>query len=109
MVVLNKRKDYIPSDAIFIGRGSKWGNEYTHLPNTKAKFRVATRDEACNEHVKYLWNQIKIGEVTLEELAELHGKDLWCYCAPARCHGYTLEKAATWAFTKLLEMKNDKI
>ena len=27
-LLLNKYKDNIPSDAVYIGRGSKWGNPY---------------------------------------------------------------------------------
>lgn len=103
MAVLNKHKHPIPPGSVYIGRGSPWGNPYSHLKNTSAAFQVATRDEACDKHNVYLKEQILAGKVSLEALASLHNKDLVCYCAPARCHGDTLVKAAEWAFTQLVK------
>ena len=102
MTVLNKYKHPIPPEAVYIGRGSQWGNPYSHLKGTSAQFVTGSRDEACDKHNDYLKKQILSGEVSLEALAGLHNKDLVCYCAPARCHGDTLVKAAEWAFTQLL-------
>lgn len=99
--VLNKHKDKIPADAIYIGRGSKWGNDWTHMPNTKAKYLVKSRDEACDCHAADLDNKIATGAITLQEMAALHGHDLVCYCAPTRCHGHTLLKKAQWAAEQL--------
>lgn len=106
MAVLNKNVSGIPAGAVYIGRGSKWGNDWSHLKNTKAKYIVATRDEACECYRRDLLARVKDGRVTLEELAELDGKDLVCFCAPARCHGHTLEKAAAWATSILQSKKN---
>ena len=94
MAVLNKHHGNIPKDAIYIGRGSIWGNPFvmgTH----------GDRETVCAKHRVHLWKQIQSGEITLEQLAALHGKDLVCYCAPARCHGHALEKAAVWAVETL--------
>ena len=101
MAVLNKYKDAIPKDAVYIGRGSRWGNPFTHLKGTKAQFVVADRDEACDSYARWIKQEIKEGRVTLPDLASLHGKDLVCYCAPARCHGHALEKLAVWAYARL--------
>jgi N-glycosidase YbiA len=101
MTVLNKHHGNIPADAIYIGRGSQWGNPYSHLPNTSAQFVAATRDEACDKHEQYLRDQFDAGKVTVEDLAALHGKDLVCYCAPQRCHGHTLERFAAAAYNYL--------
>lgn len=96
MTVLNKHKHGIPPDAVYIGRGSRWGNPFV-------RGQDGDRDSVCEQYAQYLRNQIRIGQITLNELSELHGKDLVCFCAPLRCHGDTLSKAAAWAFTELLK------
>lgn len=94
MAVLNKHKHGIPQGAVYIGRGSFWGNPFVIGKD-------GTRDEVCEKHAEYLRNMVRSGMVSLERLAELHGKDLVCFCAPARCHGDTLVRAAEWAFNQL--------
>lgn len=94
MTVLNKHKHGIPSGAVYIGRGSRWGNPFVIGKH-------GTRDDVCEEYAEFLKRQWRRKEVTLEDLAALHGKDLVCFCAPLRCHGDTLEKAAEWAFKQL--------
>ena len=101
MVVLNKHKSGIPEGAVYIGRGSMWGNPFTHLKGTAARYVVKDRDEACDRHKEWLKDQIRSGEVSLEQLAGLHNKQLVCFCAPLRCHGDTLVQAAAWATEKL--------
>ncbi len=88
--VLNKHKDQIPPDAVYIGRPSKWGNPFSHLPNTAAKFKVATRDEAVEKYAEYILSNEKL----LADLHELRGKDLYCYCSPKLCHGDVLLELA---------------
>lgn len=51
--VVNKYKE---SYDIYIGRGSKWGNPYSHQSNTKAQYVVATREEAITKYREYLLN-----------------------------------------------------
>ena len=90
MAVLNKHKSGIPAGAVYIGRGSKWGNPYVIGKD-------GDRNEVCEKHHQYLWDQVQSGEITIAELAALDGKDLVCFCAPQRCHGDTLVLAAQWA------------
>ena len=97
MAILNKHHlpgKMIPAGAVYIGRGSPWGNPFVIGKD-------GTRDEVCDKHAEYLRQQVRTGRVSLEALAELHGKDLVCFCAPARCHGEILEKAAQWAHDTL--------
>lgn len=72
---------------VYIGRGSKWGNPYTHKKNkkTKAKFIVSTRKEAIEAYREYITNGD--GKHLLDDLHELVGKRLGCYCVPLSCHG----------------------
>jgi len=83
------------------GRGSIWGNPYSHKQGTQAKFKVDTVEEAIECYRRWLWRQIKSGEITLEQLAALDGKVLGCWCAPGRCHGEVLVVASLWARQQL--------
>jgi len=89
MTVLNKHHGNIPADAVYIGRGSKWGNPFVIG-------RDGDRNEVCNAYDRYAPTHF-----TKKELASLHGKDLVCFCAPARCHGHTLEMLAKLAHHEL--------
>ena len=75
---------------VYIGRGSKWGNPFTHRDGTKAKFKVASREEAVAEFRKWILTQPEL----LADLHELKGKTLCCYCAPQACHGHVLAEMA---------------
>jgi hypothetical protein len=69
---------------VYVGRGSKWGNRFTHLNGrTKAQVRVSSRDEACDRYEKEFWMRPEL----YGSLPELFDKDLGCYCYPQRCHG----------------------
>lgn len=84
-VVHCKKDDY----DIYIGRGSKWGNPFTHLTGkTKAQYMVATREEAIESY--HAWITEGDGKHLLKDLHELKGKVLGCWCAPKDCHGRIL-------------------
>ena len=100
-LVVNKHKHTPTPNDVYIGRGSQWGNIFSHYEGTKAQFLVGSREEAIALHRLRLWSEIKTGVLTLEDLAALHGKTLVCFCAPKRCHGHTLAKAAAWAVEQL--------
>jgi hypothetical protein len=69
---------------VYIGRGSKWGNPYTHIKGkTKAKFLVGSREEAIDKYAVWIRQQPKL----MAALHELRGKRLGCYCRPHHCHG----------------------
>jgi hypothetical protein len=70
---------------VFIGRGSKWGNPFTHIKDktTLADVIVDTREEAIERYREYLAGN----EELLACLDELEGKTLGCYCKPKSCHG----------------------
>jgi len=71
---------------IYIGRGSVWGNPYTHLENTAALFKVGSREEAVEKYRTYILGH----PLLLEQLPTLKGKILGCWCRPKRCHGEIL-------------------
>lgn len=80
--VLNKRHDGIPPGAVYIGRGSKWGNPYV-IPYD------GERSEVIEKYRQYL-----TPELIESARVELRGKDLVCFCAPLSCHGDILLQIA---------------
>ncbi len=88
--VVNKYKEEFD---VYIGRGSIYGNEWTHSINTKATFIVASRDEAIQCYKDWLTGKRfvnfkqELRSAILESLPNLKGKKLGCYCAPQKCHG----------------------
>lgn len=98
--VVNKRHMTVnmnDPDIVYIGRGSIWGNPFSHKSGTKAILRVKSRDEAVDCYRSYLWAAITEGDITIEMLKELDGKRLACYCAPLKCHGDIIKRAVHWA------------
>ena len=78
----------------YIGRGSIWGNPFTHLSlsRTKAQFQVKTGEESMVCYEAWLRQRLA-GDFNLrQKLLELDGHELVCYCKPAPCHGDILIK-----------------
>lgn len=73
------------------GRGSIWGNPFSHLPQgTLAEHRVASRAEAIAKYEEWILTQPHL----LRKLILLKGKVLGCWCKPAACHGDILARLA---------------
>lgn len=75
---------------VHIGRGGRWGNPYRLGQH-------GNREQVIERYRQLLKAAVRQGRVSVQELAELHGKRLGCYCAPKHCHGHVLVKAAAWA------------
>lgn len=83
-----------PGNAVYIGRGSKWGNPYkigqVYLING-LNTTPLTREDAIKLYIYWFPTHLLVA------LPELAGKDLICYCAPLACHGdWLLELANKW-------------
>ena len=91
--ILNKYKHDI-SKAVYCGRGSIWGNQFTHLTNTTAKNVVKSREEAVVMHRRQFIADLKANKINIAELIKLADKQAYCYCAPELCHCSTLIAAA---------------
>lgn len=68
--VFNKYKNP-PKDAVYVGRGSPWGNPFVIG-------RDGNRDDVCNKFRDEILPTL--------DVTALRDKDLVCYCAPQRCH-----------------------
>ena len=80
MNVLNKKRDVIPTGAVYVGRGSPWGNPFVigrdgDRADVIRKFEVYARERLTREP---------------DWLAPLRGKDLVCWCAPQPCHAHVI-------------------
>ena len=76
---------------VLISRPSLWGNPYSHLANTLAKFQVATRQEAVEKYREWIATQPRL----LAKLPLLKGKRLGCLCPENQpCHGWVLAELA---------------
>lgn len=82
--VHNIRDNTAPADAIYIGRGSPYGNPYSHKEGTKALFKVKTREEAIR--------MFEENVLPFLDLEPLRGHDLVCFCKPKKCHGDSIMK-----------------
>jgi hypothetical protein len=72
--VLNKLQTGVPSDALNIGRGSKWGNPFrTALDGVRAA--------VIGKYERWLRDQRHL----LRALDELRARDLICFRAPRAC------------------------
>ena len=87
---------HIVNSTVLIDRRTRWGNPF--------KLGVdGSRDEVIARYRMDLWRRIRAGEIALEELAELDGCWLACWCEPLPCHGDVLARAAAWASGVLAE------
>lgn len=78
-----------PEDAVYVGRPSEYGNDYSHLPRAAARYKVATREEAIRRFEESLTPELR------EKIKrELKGKHLKCWCAPKKCHADVIFRIA---------------
>ena len=98
MTVLNLRRidgdrsaeALLARGVVRVDRETKWGNSFRIG-------RDGTREEVIERYRRDLWLRIRTGEVDLDELAALDGRDLACWCADLPCHADVLARAAAWA------------
>lgn len=83
--VFNRTKGgFDPTNAVLIGRPSKWGNPF-HIG------RHGTREQVIEKYERWVRSQPDLMAAIKQELG---GKDLVCYCKPAACHGDVLYQIA---------------
>ncbi len=82
--VLNKRWTSGNAGAVYIGRGSIWGNPFRIGPDGDRAIVIA-------KYERWLRSRHHL----LRALDDLRGRDLVCYCAPLPCHGDLLLRLAS--------------
>ena len=76
-IVHCKRESY----DVYIGRPSKWGNPFEIGKD-------GTREEVIEKYESYIMNTPNL----INDLQELIGKILGCWCKPKACHGDILQR-----------------
>ncbi|AER70209.1 hypothetical protein F416_gp077 [Salmonella typhimurium phage PhiSH19] len=76
MKVVHFKKE--PYD-IYIGRPGKWGNDFEVKDHGRGVCIELFEDD--------LYVRLIEGDITEDELLELDGKTLGCWCKPRPCHG----------------------
>lgn len=76
---------------VYIGRGSPFGNPYSHKEGTQALWVVDTREDAIRLYEEWLRAQ---PELMAKVKKELRYQTLACFCKPLACHGDVLLKIA---------------
>lgn len=77
--VYNKYHGTAPEGAVYIGRGSPYGNPF--ILN-----KHGNRGEVCDKFEKEILPTL--------DVSDLKGCDLVCFCKPLRCHGDSILKKA---------------
>ena len=75
------KKGNAPDGAVYIGRGSAWGNPYVIGKD-------GDREEVIRKYREWALEYRRNGPAYW--LMPLVGKDLVCFCAPLACHGDVL-------------------
>lgn len=70
----------------YIGRGSSWGNPYSIYEIEDLEKGEDPRERVLSNY-KYDFENNKLFRLKKEEVNELAGKRLGCFCKPLRCHG----------------------
>lgn len=80
--VLNKYRDVIHINCVYIGRPTRFGNPFVIG-------RDGTREQVIAKYEEWL----RKNPALIEDMRKtLKGKDLVCYCAPQACHGHVILK-----------------
>ena len=66
---------------VYIGRPSKWGNPFIIGKD-------GTREEVISKYEMYIMNNPEL----IQDLSELEGMTLGCWCKPNACHGDVLKR-----------------
>jgi hypothetical protein len=92
--VYNKRNGH-PTGAIYVGRGSPFGNPFSHQPHAAVDVDHLVESRAVSIERFEQW----LGEP--EQLAlvvrirrQLRGRDLVCWCHPEACHAEVIMRIA---------------
>lgn len=84
--VYNTYHKNLPEGAVYIGRGSPYGNPYVIGKPHPITGDPMTRDDVCDLFEKNILPGL--------DVERLRGKDLICFCKPKRCHGDSILQKA---------------
>lgn len=93
MPIVYNVKNYLqpPAEAIYVGRPTKWNNQFQFGQDYQG--RILTRADTVEAYRDWLLHSDQ-GQALLEDIGELTGHDLVCWCAPFPCHADVLMEEA---------------
>ena len=93
MKVINMRGlTSLPKNVVRVDRRSQWGNPFIMHDESM-------REEVIEKYRQHLWLKMKdptLGPTLVQDLLELSGSDLACWCAPKPCHADVMIRAIAW-------------
>jgi hypothetical protein len=96
LVVHCKKEKY----DVYIGRPSKWGNQF----RIKQRGNLKARHDAVYQY--WIWVHAQ-PDFMREIRRELNGKVLGCWCQPEFCHGHVIARIANPELYQRLERIHD--
>ncbi len=86
--VHNIRKEAMTEDDVYIGRAGQGKDGY--FGNPYHRRLGMTKADSLRAFFVYATNRIHRDPQYREAVAGLHGKRIFCFCSPERCHGHIL-------------------
>lgn len=86
--VWNIKDPKTPADAVYVGRGSPWGNPFKR---------------GVDGNRKEVIEKFEIETLPNLDVSELKGKDLVCFCKPKSCHADSILRKANDPFEDLYD------
>lgn len=84
----------IPDGAIYVERANAQYNlAHSKFANPFPVTKNCSRQESIDKYRFWLYEQLKIGNITKQDILSLEGKNLVCYCSPLPCHSNVLINA----------------
>lgn len=93
---------------VYIGRGpgpvfidgARYPKHPTLFENPFTVGKQGTREEVVKKYREYIIDRLSKEPALLEQLHQLKGKTLGCWCAPELCHGHVLLELIDMLFPK---------
>lgn len=84
----------MPDNAVYVGRGTKWGNPFRVCEDRTAAEAVAAYRAWLTVDRLHAGMPMEKSAI-LDDIEQLHGKDLACWCSPGSpCHADVLIELA---------------
>lgn len=116
---INKENHSDKKNNFYIGRGSIFGNPFTHdgVKTNLAKLSFKTREEAIEAYKLYFDEMYETDEIFASEFNKIYelyknGEDIYlqCFCKPLPCHGdYIAEKLQKKLIKEMKEKNKDGV
>eukprot|EP00475_Leptophrys_vorax_P009552 TRINITY_DN16322_c0_g1_i1.p1 TRINITY_DN16322_c0_g1~~TRINITY_DN16322_c0_g1_i1.p1 ORF type:complete len:137 (-),score=26.31 TRINITY_DN16322_c0_g1_i1:97-459(-) len=88
----SKHNEYIGRGGVVFVNGERFPKRASIWANPFKISSTNSREQVVRDYEAYIRQKLTLGEIPLEELLKLNGKNLGCWCHPEQCHGDILVK-----------------